>query len=260
MKKKKILIVTGAALLVIAAATAALAFMPVKYEKTDISAVLGVISDTEVNGKYDREAVCRYAAAAAEDPAEEIFRYFDPGKGDSATDCANFVSQCLWAGGWKMTDEWYMKKYSSSVPKPKRMFEKLKTFVRARISENTELIDENELYSTDMEYVWTNLWSCAGIQSEYGMERFFSGRFEVPEYSDLAETVLKNDIKPGDIVYQSIDNIHHVLIITGVSSDGEISFSSHNPLKYDQKIDEKTWRTFGFSGGAVIFKVRDELD
>lgn len=60
MKKKKILIAAGAAVLVIAAATAVIALMPVKYEKTDISAVLGGISDTEVNGKYDCEAVCRY--------------------------------------------------------------------------------------------------------------------------------------------------------------------------------------------------------
>lgn len=252
-KKKKILLVSAGSVLVLATAGIITAAVPAEYDE---------FSEESRNTEsriYDRERVREYARAAAEDPESTQFRYLDISNGDNATDCANYVSQCLWAGGYEMNDGWYMKKYSSSVPKIKRIADKVKTFARARLYEEFNVGKELDLYYTDMNYIWTNSWACAGVQLKYGEQKFFDGVTEVSDFSELKNAVSELNIQTGDIIYQSPGNIHHVVIVSDVDDEGNICIASHNPPLFDEKLDEEAWARRGFSGGAVIYKVSDKI-
>lgn len=204
---------------------------------------------------YDRAAVRQYALFSCTDPDNGTFRYLDSSNGDSATDCANFVSQCIYAGEYPMTDKWFMKKYSDSVPKIRRILDKSLGKATQIWSNYTGKSDGFGEY-TEMEYLWTYPWTCAGVQSEYGKNYFFGDHLSVNDYESLKNTVLENNIQPGDVIYQGADR-HHVVMITNVADDGTLFISSHNPVKYEEKLDETFWKRGGFSNSCEIFKVKD---
>ena len=114
----------------------------------------------------------------------------------------------------------------------------------------------HEQYYTDMSYIWTNSWSCANVQAEYGEKNFFDESIIITDYSDVSATVLEHGVQSGDVIYQGIDDKHHVLMISDVGDDGTLFVSSHNPPKYQEKVDEAFWKKGGFSQ-VVIYKVKD---
>lgn len=254
MKKRKL---TTVIIVLLVLAVAALFVFPAEYKLVNTE----WLSNSELiqNGRYDRQRACEQAKYAYEHTENGVFRYLDPGHGDRATNCANFVSQCLYAGGWEMNDEWFMKQYNDSVIFPKRFADKLCSFAKGRIYDSTGFIKEKDLVSSDMEYKWSNTWTCAGVQLEYGESRFYSGCYEVMNFSELESTVADNNIKPGDVIYENPGNIIHVLMITDIDSNGRVYYSSHNPPTYNRLLDEDAWRKGGFTGGILILHVKDEL-
>lgn len=252
MKKKLLIPATVCILLVTAFFITAV--VPAKYD--EISREAGTQQDYN-EYQYDRKAVRAYAekATASENLKNGDFRYLSPNTMDRATNCANFVSQCLWAGGYEMTGKWYMKKYSDSVPQFKRITDKIFTTGRRFVSGSFGIGSASDY--TDMNYAWSLTWSCAGVQLEYGRENYFEGVYEAGDIDEFYEIVEKENVRTGDIIFQSPENIHHVLIVSDVSDDGTVYFASHNPPLFDIKIDIDAWKKHGFSGGVLICKVRD---
>lgn len=253
MKKRRIIISLIIVILFSAAGFFITAVIPAKFEKNDIRSEFPLKNETE----YDRENVRRYAEYASEYLQNDTFRFLSPENGDSATDCANFVSQCLYAGGFKMTDEWYMKKYSETVPEIKRTTDKIALTLRRFISLSFDLCEGNDY--TDTNYMWTYTWSCAGEQIDFFEDNFAEKTFEVNDFDKFSDIVKNENIKTGDIIYQSVGNIHHVVIVSKVSDDGTVYISSHNPPLFDCEINKDSWTKRGFSGGAVILKIKDKL-
>lgn len=210
----------------------------------------------EQNGFYNRRKAREHAQIAYTTLKNGQFRYLSPANGDSATNCANYVSQCIYAGGYPMTENWYMKKYDSSTPKIKKFTDKLTSFTKSRLFESFDIGKSTDQYYTDMSYIWTNSWSCANVQAEYGEKNFFDESIIITDYSDVSATVLEHGVQSGDVIYQGIDDKHHVLMISDVGDDGTLFVSSHNPPKYQEKVDEAFWKKGGFSQ-VVIYKVKD---
>lgn len=253
MKKQKIIIILAVLILLSVSAFFITALIPAEFDTNDIRSEFPLKNETE----YDRENVRRYAEYASGYLQNGTYRFLSPENGDSATDCANFVSQCLYAGGFSMTDEWYMKKYWDSVPEVKRVADKICTTFKRFIGSSYNLAEANDY--TDTEYMWTYKWSCAGEQIRYFEENFAEEIFEVNDYSTFSETVKNENIKTGDVIYQSIGNVHHVVIVSYVSDEGTVYISSHNPPLFDCEINEDSWGKRGFSGGAVIMKIKDDI-
>lgn len=251
--KKKILILP-AAIAVLAAAFFITAAVPAKFDEISSYAEYHSTSDEH---HYNREAVRKYAetATAKENLKNGDFRYLSPANNDSATNCANFVSQCLWAGGFEMNDEWYMRKYSDSVPGFKKLTDRIYTSGQRFISGSFGIGTAPDY--TDMDYFWSLTWSCAGEQLKYCEKNIFSGSYEADDLDEFYDIVIEQDIKTGDVIYQSPGNIHHVLIVSNISDDGKAYFASHNPPVFDMEINSDTWNKYGFSGGVVIYKVKD---
>ncbi len=210
----------------------------------------------EKNIFYNRYKAREHAKAAYSTLENGRFRYLSTANGDSATNCANYVSQCINAGGYQMTENWYMQKYDDSTPEIKRFTDKLTSWTKSRLYESFDIGSQTSQYYTDMSYIWTNSWSCANVQAKYGEENFFGESIVITDYSDLSGSVLDQGVQSGDVIYQGIDDKHHVLMITNVSDDGTLFVSSHNPPKYEEKLDEDFWKKGGFNN-AVIYKVKD---
>lgn len=209
----------------------------------------------KANRFYNRSVVREYAKAASEELQNGTFRYLSPAQGDSATNCANFVSQCLYAGGFEMNEEWYMKKYSGGTSSLKRLSDKITTTAERFVSGSFGIGNANDY--TDMDYKWSLIWSCAGDQLEYGTEHFFEGKYEVNTFDEFYEIIRKAHIETGDVIYQSVGNIHHVVIISDIDEEGTVYIASHNPPLFDCRLDEDGWKKHGFQGGAVIAEVKD---
>ncbi|MCI6583381.1 MAG: amidase domain-containing protein [Oscillospiraceae bacterium] len=256
MKRKsgiKILLFTIIIILIFAVAFTAIAAIPAEFDSNDIRDRFPLHQNNE--NVYNRENVRKYVEYASDYLQNGTFRFLSPANGDSATDCANYVSQCLYAGGFEMTDLWYMKRYSDSVLKIKRITDKICTSLN-RFNYVSYGIGNGADY-TDMNYVWTYTWSCAGEQIDYFEKNFAEGRYEANNYEQFSELVKSKNINTGDVIYQCIDNIHHVVIVSDVSENGIVYISSHNPPLFDFEINEDSWQKSGFSGGAVILKIKD---
>ncbi len=63
---------------------------------------------------YSRASAVNYAVKYALHP-NPAFRYF-PLVNDNSGDCANFISQCLSAGGMPMSSKWWYKRNGSQNP------------------------------------------------------------------------------------------------------------------------------------------------
>lgn len=183
----------------------------------------------EFNVFYDRQAVRKYAASCANNRDNtDVYPYLSGG----ITDCANFVSQCIRAGGYEMNDKWYMHRYSDNVPWIRKKFEgfsgKLdKCIVLAEndifnrvcgimgkdedIPVTETVFSIGHIYSdglsciqlqsiqpknVDGDYIWSNSWSSAEWQISYGKDYFFSDSqsIEIPVAS-------KDDVK------KNVDNV-----------------------------------------------------
>ncbi len=165
---------------------------------------------------YDREAVQEYALTWSSEIINGFFteKYnyeyiFFTGK---ASDCANFVSQCVYAGGLKMNDEWRMKNVNGFI-----------SFFADKLPTGKD------------DYLWTRTWSLADNQFQ-----FFSSYFSLKTASLISADYRKNDsllnelisinnIQVGDVLYfmDSETDVAHASIITGVT-ENDIYYSAHS--------------------------------
>ena len=181
------------------------------------------------------EALNQYAKKyAQEDPDKFIsnpdYPYFSNGSGN----CANFVSQCLYAAGMDMTDEWYM---GSKVPIPVRLFQKVYEKVAHK-----DLDPVGAIANTGQEYSLT--WTSAGKQFAYFSDPkngyMEGGVIKVGSLEEYYRVAGLGVIEAGDLLYWDEDGdgvINHATIINGFDERG-LLFTGNTKARFDHPVDD----------------------
>ncbi len=193
-----------------------------------------VSSENQVSYRYDRQKALNYAAV--------WFGAYNPAYYAYSQDCANFVSQCLFAGGMPMTASWHSTVDGKAV------------FSGVVSAENSSAEkDPVENSSTNKDSAEKDLispaWRLAQkLYAYYADSRagFKNGETITADSSTIMHELLASaavdgkPVQPGDLLFFAPegggeDDINHAVLITGVSGD-EIYFSSHNCSRFDEAL------------------------
>ena len=172
------------------------------------------------NPSYNREASCAYADkwSGNVDTIGALFNTAQYPNLSEIGDCANFVSQCLYAGGYKMNTEWYMGKAAN-------MLSHIMGAVRP---------------TGNWEYGWTSNWTVAFDQYEYfNSENYAMYSIVIKENESIGEAIEGYDVRPGDLLYFCNDGEDptHATIITDVEKN-DIRFCGHSSARNHYKLSE----------------------
>ena len=189
-------------------------------------------SRVDQTGDYDRDAAVEYADDWNEEPNEGEYEYF----GGRGGDCANFVSQCLQAGGVELTDDWYYKRHAA--------------WSLSMLVYN--LIMSGTIYSWN----YSDSWRFADDHYSYFSNpdnKYINGEpITITEKSDLRSEIKKYNIQKGDLLYfQSSNRVYHATIISSVDSD-MIYYSAHSKSCFDKPLSEN------FSYTVFVVRIRDD--
>lgn len=178
---------------------------------------------------YDRDAAINYAL--------EWYNKYNPDYPNfsSSGDCANFVSQCLKAGGFQMNEYWHC--YPRNVEEVNPIYALVFNFIK---------------------WSYTPAWSAAKDQYEYlKNSNIVTGETIISNPEDIAAAINdpENPIKVGDVMYLKWDKDypHHATIISKIKDD-MIYYAAHTDA-----YDEKPLSAFfngDKSGTAYILKIK----
>lgn len=198
----------------------------------DVSTYL-YYDDEITNRKKAIEAMRVYAKKYGDEDTKVTnsqYPYFSNGSGN----CANFVSQCLYASGLDMTEDWYME---DKVPLPLRLAEK--TYGRIF---HTDSDPGSAVAMTGQKYSLT--WASASKQYKFFsnpangyMEGTVIKASSLKEYDAIVKSGV---IEAGDLLYWDEDgdgNINHATILTEVNGDG-LSFAGNTNRRFDKDVRE----------------------
>ena len=185
-------------------------------------------------GDYNREGAVAYAlkyGGAGYLSGQRNDYYYN-----YRTNCANFVSQCLAAGGIKYNSSWYSHRNSKNRIVPSFW--------------------NNDNYDWDV----AEPWRLAAKQFEY-----FSDASNGYIWGDVLTIKTKYAVKtaadywgiqPGDLLYVSDDygNVTHAMIVTKVEN-GEIYYAGNT----DEKVDARLSENMGNNQIKVI-RIRNEAE
>ena len=197
--------------------------------------------------KYDREAAAAYGRQYGESynfpeymPMDNLLfsayhkLFFGAGTG---YDCANFVSQCLAAGGIEKNDKWYYYHQLNTLAEPSSQPENpaVKFYYDA----------DGKMSLLAHDYTFSPEWMRATPQFEYfsNPENGYTSKDPViissPE--DISSAIEKYGIQKGDLLYWSRDGgktVHHATIISEVGN-GEIRYAGHTDFATTEDLSEK---------------------
>ena len=199
--------------------------------------------------EYDRDAAIQYAetwATKATDLRPEgeyilgklgITR--NPEYYSYRTNCANFVSQCLVAGGIEQTEDWYFE-------------------VEKKVWES----GSGNHYIEEYQYNSGEPWRLAGAQYE-----FFSNpdngfiRGDVINISSVSEMEQKLEayvIQKGDLMYFYDEDgvVHHATIISNIDGRG-ILYSGNTSARYDYPLRDAFENG---ENGVYIVRIKDDIE
>ena len=189
----------------------------------------------DCNGCYDREAAVDYADEWSHDTNDDFYYYL---RGD----CANFVSQCLYAGGIEMNNEWYSHRSRKTI------WQLMCDSVLLLILNN------NRRYNWDVGQPWR----LANKQYHYFKNPengYINGDvIEISSSNDIAHVAENGGVQPGDLLYFSSDgkNAYHATIITKVEN-GMIYYAGHSQSRYDQPLRDSMG-----SDSVFIIRINDD--
>ena len=170
--------------------------------------------------KYDRDAAINYAHEWYYKNNWEYYNY--------KSDCANFVSQCLFAGGISMNDVWHSYQYE------------IKGFWERNAKEIIACFHQR---GNNIAYTWdvSDAWSTVHAQYDYFIDNVFSYELvTITSNDDISECIRKNIIEVGDLVYFDHENdgpCEHAAIVSKVEN-GMIYYAAHTSSRYDQEISK----------------------
>ena len=167
-------------------------------------------------GLYDRKAVKDYINTWWNDRNSAYYSY--------TTDCANFVSQCLFAGGIEMKDAWHSYK--------------------GDFNSNKFWWDLRSAINSQYWYDWdvSEAWRLAKAQFEFFSNPdngFMEGEvLQIWSVEGMEYNVQYNNIQIGDLMYfadRENMEIYHATIISKVEN-GKIYFAGHTSNRYEQDL------------------------
>ena len=214
---------------------------------------------------YDRDAIRKYAKQYAEprkdksSTDEYIYSLLHPGFRNGnyvnlrTTNCANFVSQCIVAGGVCYNDDWYHHR------------------------NEYKMYNEHGYAGSIYTYDYSLTWSMASAQYEYfsnpdngfvntkkvefnnaGVSQSDSGVIKITSAAGVREAVAEANIQTGDLVYfiNEDGKVHHAAIVSDVSDD-DILYAGNTKRRFDESLSD----AIGPNGeyGVVIVRINDEL-
>ena len=191
---------------------------------------------------YKRENAVAYARKYAYSTGPNYVNFGDPafaaiylaqyGTWTGMADCANFVSQCLVAGGLKMNDDWYFEQHMNTA---------------VALPGVTDIYYRNKdgiLVSYPISYYFSAPWSAANAQYKYFSNTAngytSTNVVKVKSICGISDAVSRYNIRPGDLMYFSRDGgqtAYHATIISNVYDD-EIEYCAHTKGRRDQKLSE----------------------
>ena len=164
-------------------------------------------TDSGTGGTYRRMCAVNYAKEFSHSSNSEYYSY--------KTDCANFVSQCLRAGGILPTKEWHMNK-----------------------TRKTYWYNPAAWFSQNYRYNWDvgPAWSLAQNQFDYFSNLPGNSSFRLDSSEDIHNFICSQGVKPGDLLYFANENgVHHATIITKVD-DQMIYYAGHTRSQFDEPL------------------------
>mgnify|MGYP002624860346 CR=1 FL=1 len=174
--------------------------------------------------RYNRQSALDYALNWGEGRNPEYREY--------STDCANFVSQCIFNGEIAMNKDWYC--YYNGVESVEDFLLSL-DWLKFRFTDNDKYIEDWDIAPA---------WRLAQKQYEYFSGQLFCEKEYTVESADDIEYLVNNGlIEPGDLAYCSDDQIkhwgrnpYHATFISYVENDN-IYYAAHteNYVKRDMK-------------------------
>ena len=162
-------------------------------------------------GMYDRKAAHLYAITWWEKPNPKYPNFGNNG------DCANFVSQCLSAGGFKQNSDWYCFYSPNSGLNIQRIIRPYKN------------------------WIYSKAWSCAYEQYKYFKNSGLTyDEIVINSVNEIAPVASgeKGRVRIGDIMYMQWDKPypHHAAIITSLR-DGMIYYNAHTIPRDDEPLE-----------------------
>lgn len=196
---------------------------------------------------YDRDAAIEYAEKWAssfqgmDSRLEAVLGKLGILRNDQyysyGTNCANFVSQCLYAGGIQENEEWHS--YKQTI-----MWES----------------GSGNYFAEYYEWDITEPWRLASKQFEYFSNAdngYINGEVITITSEEEMFKVLKNEnIQKGDLMYffDENGNVHHATIISSVRKEG-IYYAGNTKRRYDASLAE----ALSSNPGVYIVKLNNEL-
>ncbi len=196
---------------------------------------------------YDRDAVIEYADKWTKGlrGANYVFEYlFSKRNSDYysySTNCANFVSQCVEAGGVEMNDEWHSHK---------------------TITTSIWISGSGNHYAETQKISWdvSAPWRLAQDQYDYFSDPqngYINGdTIEINSVGEIEDVVSNNNVQKGDLMYfvDEKGNVHHATMISKVEN-GMIYFTGNTKRRFNMPLKD------ALDGDSVIIvRINDEIE
>lgn len=191
------------------------------------------VNGYDPSGEYNRKAALTYAKKWYNSFNHEYYKYTGGG------DCANFVSQCLYAGGFKMNAKWH------SYRKYKPFIQKCSIDIK-----NIPHRLNNLAYNWDV----TSAWSQApALYNYYKSKAKKILKLKKSDLLILSKIISKNHVKAGDLMFfcSNGSTIDHATMISYVSQS-YIYYTSHTIPRWNRSLWYYFNGTEGKPNGAAI--------
>lgn len=168
------------------------------------------VTNIDYDGYYNRDAAVAYAERYT-----KWYRIWNPSYYYySSGDCTNFVSQCLYAGGIKMTDKWYA--YRNKKGK----------FIR---SDSWSLVEPMRRYFVNWKYI-----------KQISFISFNGGGFSYQTRSEKYIISILSSLHKGDIIFIDFKfdkkAIYTHTIIINRLSDDDIFYAAHTSRRWNESL------------------------
>ena len=165
--------------------------------------------------RYNRSEAVNYAREWSHGRNKGYYSY-----GKVGGDCTNYSSQCVYAGGIPMDEDWKSFQYEKSI--------------WGIVLNPIAWFENNDRYTWDV----SPAWSTVSKQYEYFSNHYCGGIVEISNPDEIAEAISNNVILPGDLMYfKNNAGLHHSVIITKVE-DGMIYYAGHTNNCFDKPLSE----------------------
>ena len=197
----------------------------------------------DLNETKKSKSVETYSANDAVNYAYQYWQNYNPtypDLNDIGGDCANFVSQCLFAGGKQMSGDWYIYQKNNTYMKPANT---------TQLNQSWDLADPSPWISAKE---FNNYWSDYCTTYEYTLSNYESNHSSI--YNS-------GNVKSGDVLLL-LERVlwwyegNHVMIIVGLdSTNTDFIYAGHSNDRIDGTILGNICDSYGSNYKIKFFSI-----